>query len=535
MSGIIVICGALGALLLGYLVYGRLAVGWFGLSDADPTPAHRRNDGLDYVPTPLSVLFGHHFASIAGAGPIIGPILAASYGWVGILLWLVLGAIFAGGIHDMGAIAASTKHEGRSIGEIIKRYVSPAGQKIFLAFAWVTLILVIAAFDVVVAKTFIASPEVATASGLFLILALAFGVLRYRMKMPLAPLTLLGLLGLAAALWLGFQYPIRLPETTWRYILFIYIFLAAVTPVWALLQPRDYLNAFLLYGLLFGGLIGLFIKAPQIRLPAFTGFQNEYGPLFPLLFVIASCGAISGFHSLVGSGTTAKQLDKETHARVIGYGGMLLETVLGLVALMSVAGLSLSAYHQLLKTKGPIAAFAKGVGGFLTALGLSEKTGVAFAALAVSAFALTSLDTATRVARFTLEELTEQTQAKASRFWATAVSIGAAAALALTGTWKAIWPLMGTANQLLAALALLALTVWLRSIAKKASFVAWPAVFMFAVTLTALVLLFLKNIQAKNLLLALLSLALLILAAYLSFSGARVIAHTPRRSPQRNL
>ncbi len=539
MSGVLLTIVGLVILLLGYVFYSRSAAFWFGLRKEGITPAHRLKDGIDYVPTSLAVLFGHHFASIAGAGPIIGPILAASYGWLGIFLWLVLGAVFAGGIHDMGAIAASAKHDGRSIGEIIKCYISSTGQKIFLAFAWVTLVLVIAAFDVIVAKTFVSSPEVATASGLFLLLAIIFGLLHYRAKIGLLPLTIFGILGLAFALWLGFQYPIRLSETSWRYVLFGYIFLAAVTPVWALLQPRDYLNAFLLYGLLFGGLIGLFLKAPTIHLPAFTGFRNEFGPLFPLLFVIASCGAISGFHSLVGSGTTAKQLDKETHARVIGYGGMLLETVLGIVAMMSVAGLTLSSYHQILKTKGPIAAFASGVGGFLSALGLSEKTGIAFAALAVSAFALTSLDTATRVARFTIEELVSSIRTQKglfSRFLSTGVSVGAAAALALTGTWKAIWPLMGTANQLLAALALLALTVWLKASKKFCAFVGIPTIFMFVITLSALILLLLKNLKSGHWLLAGLSIALLVLAIYLSFSGVKVIkSYTPRRSPQRNL
>jgi carbon starvation protein len=490
---------------------------------------------MDYVPTPLAVLFGHHFASIAGAGPIIGPILAASYGWLGVCLWLVLGAVLAGGIHDMGAIAASVKHGGRSVGEVIRRYISPTGQKIFLAFAWVTLVLVIAAFDVIVAKTFVTSPEVATASILFLLLALVFGFLRYRAGLSLLPLTILGILGLGVALWVGFLYPLKLSAEAWRYLLFGYVFVAAVTPVWALLQPRDYLNAFLLYGLLFGGLIGLFVKGPEIHLPVFTGFRNELGPLFPLLFVVASCGAISGFHSLVGSGTTAKQLDRESHARVIGYGGMLLEAVLGLVALMSVAMLNLGNYQEMLKAKGPIAAFASGVGGFLSALGFSQKTGVAFAALAVSAFALTSLDTATRVARFALEELVGLGQGPSRRFWATAVSVGAAAGLALTGTWKAIWPLMGTANQLLAALALLALTVWLKATKRSYAFVALPAAFMFAVTLTALILLLIKNLRLAHYLLAVLALGLLVLALYLLFAALRKRAYTPRRSPQRTL
>ncbi len=534
MSGRILMLLSMGLLLLGYLFYSRKAAVWFGISNQKSTPAHQKKDGIDYVPTPLAVLFGHHFASIAGAGPIVGPVLAASYGWLGVLVWLVLGSILAGGIHDMGAIAASTQHEGKSIGEIIGRYISPLGQKIFLAFAWVTLILVIAAFDVIVAKTFVASPPVATASLLFLVLALIFGLLRYQKGVALLPLTILGILGLIWSLALGFLWPLKLEASTWRYLLFVYVFIASITPVWVLLQPRDYLNAFLLYGLLFGGLVGLLVKGPVVRLPVFTGFENELGPMFPLLFVVASCGAISGFHSLVGSGTTAKQLDKASHARVIGYGGMLLEAILGLIALMSVALLNLSQFHHVLKAKGPIAAFAGGVGSFLATLGIPHATAMAFAALAVSAFALTSLDTATRVARFTLEELLENHGSK-QRLFTTGLSVLAAATLALSGTWKLIWPLMGSANQLLAALALLALTMWLFSVKRPFLFVAIPAAFMFVVTLSALFLLLTKNLLLRHYLLAFLACALLALAVYLLAASIRKYIYTPGRSPHKTL
>jgi len=521
-------------LLVGYLVYGKKLERWFGVLKGGQTPAYRLRDGLDYEPTPLPVLFGHHFASIAGAGPIIGPILAASYGWLGVLLWLVLGAIFAGGVHDMGAILASVKHEGRSIGELIKCYIRPEAQKVFLLFAWVTLVLIIAAFDVIVAKTFVHSPPVATASLLFLLLALAFGILRRR-GLSLGLLSSFGILGLLFAIWVGFRFPLKLSQSLWQWLLFGYVFIAAVTPVWVLLQPRDYLNAFLLYALLGAGLLGVVFKHPSLKLPLFTGLTNELGPLFPILFVITSCGAISGFHSLVGSGTTAKQLAKETHARPIGYGGMLLESVLGVVALLAVAVLPWAAYREILKEAGPIGAFASGVGGFLEALGLQKEKGMAFAALAVSAFALTSLDTATRVARFALEELLGgilPLQRKLLLFLATAVSVGLAAGLAFTGTWRSIWPLMGTANQLLAALALLALWAWLRSAGRFRAFVRWPALFMLLVTLSALALLMIKN-WGRNYLLVALSFLLFLLALFITRAG--LFPQTPGRFPQRNL
>ncbi len=529
MNAVWLVLVGLLVLAAGFWFYSALAARWFGVDPQATTPAHRLRDGLDYDPTPTPVLFGHHFASIAGAGPIIGPILAASYGWLGVFLWLVLGAVLAGGIHDMGSILASVKHEGRSIGELIGRYLRPEARVVFLLFAWVTLVLVIAAFDVIVAKTFARSPEVATASLLFLFLALLFGFLRQK-GFPLGLLTLIGLGGLVGAIYLGFHFPLLLAESKWRLLLFAYIFLAAVTPVWLLLQPRDYLNAFLLYGLLLGGLVGLFLAAPAIELPAFTGWKNELGPLFPILFVITSCGAVSGFHSLVGSGTTAKQLDREPQARLIGYGGMLLETVLALVALMAVIGLSLPEYKALLKAKGPIAAFAQGVGGFFAALGFSAKAGEAFAALAVSAFALTSLDTATRVGRFTLEEIWGKAGFEGKRFLTTAFTVALAAALALSGTWKSIWPLMGTANQLLAALALLALTAWLKAMGRYYAFLKWPTVFMFLVTLTALVLLMGKNLAQGNFLLLIMATGLLVLALYLAWTGLRPPASHPKGS-----
>ena len=532
MNGGLFLLFLIGILGAGYFLYGRKLEVWFGVGEG-ATPAHRLRDGLDYEPAPLPVLFGHHFASIAGAGPIIGPILAASYGWLGVVLWLVLGAIFAGGVHDMGAILASVKHEGRSIGELIRRYLRPEAQKIFLLFAWVTLVLIIAAFDVIVAKTFVHSPQVATASLFFLALALGFGVLKAK-GFSVFGLTVGGILGLVGAIWLGFVFPLKLSQNLWQLLLFGYVFLAAVTPVWLLLQPRDYLNAYLLYALLLGGVLGVIFKGPPLRLPVFTGFTNELGPLFPILFVITSCGAISGFHSLVGSGTTAKQLSRERDARPVGYGAMLLECVLGLLALLAVATLSFGDYQALLKAKGPIAAFANGIGGFLEVFGLPREKGVAFAALAVSAFALTSLDTATRVARLALEELLlSGSSARRGRvFLTTVVSVGLAAFLALTGTWRSIWPLMGTANQLLAALALLALLAWLKATGHRFAFVKWPAVFMFLVTLTALTLILVKNLRGQPIL-SLLALMLLIFALYLAKEG--IFLQTPGRSPQRTL
>ncbi len=504
---------------VGFFFYGRFLVRWFGLDDQRETPAYRFRDGLDFFPTSTPILFGHHFASIAGAGPIVGPILAASYGWLGVFLWLVLGAVLAGGVHDMGSIVASLRHEGRSLGEILRQYLGPVAQKTFLLFATATLILVVAAFDVIVAKTFVASPPVATASLGFLVLAVLFGLFYYRLRWPLWSLTLLGIGGLLGAIALGFAFPLQLSENTWRLLLFGYVFLASVLPIWLLLQPRDYLNAFLLYALLLGAFLGLLLQGLPVKLPAFTGFYNPLGPFFPILFVITSCGAISGFHSLVGSGTTARQVARESQALKVGYGAMLLEGLLGIISLGAVVVLSTQEYHHLLKSAGPIAAFASGVAGFLKVFGLSQAKGRAFAALAVSAFALTSLDTATRVSRFMLEELFspsgEHVSTTRSRVLFTLLVVGLAAALAFSGAWQKIWPLMGAANQLLAALALLALTVWLVSIRRPSAFVRLPALFMLAVTLTAMVILIKKNTASGHYLLAALSALLLALTLFL--------------------
>ncbi|WP_456434191.1 carbon starvation CstA family protein [Thermosulfuriphilus sp.] len=526
MNGAILTLFAGGVLLLGYLFYSRLVAQWFGLREDEPTPAHRLEDGIDYVPAPLPVVFGHHFASIAGAGPIIGPILAISFGWLGVFAWLVLGVIFAGGVHDLGAMIASLRHRGRSIGEIIKAYIGSRAFFLFLSFAWATLVLVIAAFVVIVAKTFSARPEVASASVLFLILAVIFGAALYWLRLPLIPATLVGVFLLAGAIFLSFRLPLVLSQKTWLYLLLGYIFIAATTPVHLLLQPRDYLNSFLLYGLLAGGLIGLVVKQPRIEIPAWTGFSNEIGPFFPLLFVITSCGAISGFHSLVASGTTAKQLSQAGHARPVGYGAMLLETVLALVSLMAVAGLSLATYKDQLATIGPIALFSQGVGHFMAALGIPFVLGQSFAGLAVSAFALTSLDTATRVARFTLEEMVGREAeliGPYNRFLATTITVASAAILALSGKWRTIWPIMGSANQLLAALALLALFVWLARSRRPKAFVGIPTVFMILVTTSSLGLLFFKQYKAGHLLLATVSLGLLVLSLVLVLEASRII------------
>jgi len=538
LSGIILLVIAIGAFIVGYLTYGAYVARRLGIDPQRPTPAQTMKDGIDYVPTRAPVLLGHHFASISGAGPIVGPVVAAAFGWVPVFLWIVLGGIFIGAVHDLSALVSSIRHRAKSIGEIIGENVGISGKKLFAAFAWLALILVLAVFAVVIAKMFVGTPEAATASSLFVVLAVVFGFAVYQRGAPLAVTSVAGVALLCGCVGLGVLFPFTLPFKVWVVVLLVYAFVASCLPIWILLQPRDYLNSFLLYGFLIGAVIGILATNPSIKLPAFTGFETNLGYLFPILFVTVACGAISGFHSLVSSGTSSKQLSNEAHARPIGYGGMLLECLLAVIALSTVAVLVMSDYKETLKDLGWGGTFAKGVGGFLTGIGIPLAVGKGFGALVLSAFALTTLDTATRIGRFVFAELAER-EGKAvsagvvdrivpiltNRYVGGAICVICAGALALSGTWKQIWPLFGSANQLLAGLALLAVAVWLATLGRSNRFVVLPMIFMFAVTLTALVVLFLKTIAAANYLLACFAVALFILAIILLYLAiTRLIA-----------
>ena len=514
MSASILIVVAIGCLSAGYLVYGRFLARKYGLDAKRETPAHTKRDGVDYVPTKAPVLMGHHFASIAGAAPIIGPIVAAVFGWVPVLLWILIGSIFLGGVHDFSALVASIRHGGKTIGEVIEEHVGKAGKRLFLAFAWFLLVLVIAVFAHAVANVFVKEPATATASFLFIIVALVFGMSVYRYKTPLWLSSIIGIALLVGCIAVGIRYPIELSYNAWKLVLFVYVFFAAVAPVWVLLQPRDYLCSFLLYALLVAGVIGIFAANPKMTSPAFTTFNVEgKGFLFPILFVTVACGAISGFHSLVSAGTTAKQLNKETDAKPIGYGSMLIEGLLAVIALITATTILKSDYTSLMGEGGPIAVFSSGIGSFISHIGVPEKTGVTFAALAISAFALTTLDTATRLGRFMFEEFFEgigpQAILSKNRYVGTLATIAVAMLFTFTGTRAALWPLFGSANQLLASLTLLAITVWLTKLGKRTEFVRYPMYFMFCVTLTALGFMVYNNICAGNITLIVISVLLL--------------------------
>ena len=532
MSGMALLLGSSAIFLIAYITYGSWLSKKWGIDAARKTPAHTQRDGVDYVPTKPIVLLGHHFSSIAGAGPIVGPITAAVFGWVPVVLWVLIGSIFFGGVQDYGSLVASLRHKGQTIGEIIDSTIGRRGKFLFSIFAWLTLIVVLAAFANIVAATFVASPQSATSSMLFIALAVVFGLAVYRGGAPLGISSVIGVAALIGCMYLGHQFPIALSKNVWIGILMAYIFVASIAPVWILLQPRDYLNSFLLYAMILFAFAGIILYQPEMKLAPVTSFDMGNGNLlFPMLFVTVACGAISGFHSLVGSGTSSKQLDNEKDAKAIGYGSMLIEGVLAVIAIIAAGYVGGDKLTALLKAGGPVNVFADGVGVFMTKFGFSFAVAKGFVALTISAFALTTLDTATRLGRFIFQEMFTQVNEGtgevkqsilANPYVATLITIAVSAYMA-TGSYTTIWPIFGAANQLLAALALLAIAVWLRSANLDCGMVVAPMVFMFAVTLTALLQLIYFSWIGGNLLVAFLSVFLFALSLALAWEGYRVI------------
>lgn len=535
MSSIYLIIVAIVVFIIAYAVYGKFIAKLLGIDPSKQTPAHTMYDGIDYVPAKAPVLLGHHFASIAGAAPIIGPIVAATFGWVPVMLWILIGGIFMGAVHDFTALIASVRHGGRSIGEVIEEQIGKRGKLFFLIFSWSTLVLVIAVFIIVVSKTFEEIPAAASASCLFILVAVLFGYLLYKLKLSLTVATIVGVALLTTSLLIGYIYPVQLTAMQWSFFLIVYIFIASVTPVWILLQPRDYLNSFILYALIILGLVSILIAKPDIALPAYTSFYSpQLGYLFPILFVTVACGAISGFHSLVASGTSAKQLNNEKDARIIGYGGMLIESTLAVVALITAAILVKENYAQM--RTNPVAIFSYSLGNMMTSLAIPYDAGRTFASLAVSAFALTSLDTATRLARFAWQELFfdkdkpdyQQSLFYKNRYAATIVAVVVAGILVVSGQGLKMWPLFGSANQLLAALALLAVTVWLTKLKRSTWYVKIPMVFMFAITLSALAMMVYHNAITAHYVLSVIAALLFILAVFLAFEAMQTLKESKR-------
>lgn len=521
MNAAVLLIISIAILVVGYIFYGGWLSKKWGVDPNKVTPAHTMEDGVDYVPAKAPVLMGHHFSSIAGAGPINGPIQAAVFGWVPVALWVLIGGIFFGGVHDFGALFASVRNKGKSIGTVIEDSIGLKAKRLFLIFAYLTLLLVVAAFASIVANTFkatflpngavdiaasSANASTAMISIFFVVLAIFFGFFVYRRNAPLGISTIIGVALIAVAMVIGLKWhPLYLSYETWMIICGIYILVASVTPVWILLQPRDYLSSFLLYGMMILAVVGIIGCHPSIdTMPAFTGFKDTLAPtgsslgyLFPALFVTIACGAISGFHSLVGSGTTAKQLNREQDAQPIAYGGMLIESALAIISLCAVAYIWKDYADG--TTVVPTAVFAGGLSAMLGELFGAGAQSVTYSLLilAVSAFCLTSLDTATRLARYMFQEfwmkpgesikdMTGARKVLTNPYVSTAITVVIGIALGMTGYAK-IWALFGAANQLLAALGLLAVAAWLGKIGRNNKMFLFPMAFMLIVTLTSLV------------------------------------------------
>lgn len=499
--------------ILAYVIYGSyLAKKVFKLNNQNKTPAHTMRDNVDYVPAPAPVLLGHHFSSIAGAGPIVGPITAASsWGWLPAYLWVLIGNVFIGGVHDMSSIVASIRHKAKSIAEIGGKYTTKRAGWIFKLFIWLSLVYVVAVFINVAQITFTAKMPlisgskitgylpigggVATSAIFYIALAIIFGFLVYRKKKSLGLTTAIFVILVYLGVYVGQLFPIYLSASAWKILLLVYVAIASIVPVWILLQPRDYLSSFLLYGALLGAGAGILLSFGSVKLniPAYMQFNSDIGPMVPLLFVVIACGSISGFHSLVGSGTTSKQLDKETDALSVGYGAMLLE---GIVAVMSILFVAVLPKVQFGMLKNNVAAiYGEGIGRFLNVFGVPESIGMAFGMLALSSFVLTSTDTGTRLARYVFTELT----GIENRYVATLCSLIIPTVLVfmkyvdpnthkVLPAWKALWPVFGATNQLIAALSLFVITMWLLNTKSR---IYWPisavpSVFMAVITIWAL-------------------------------------------------
>ena len=492
-----------------YLLYGMYLQKKWGIDPNAKTPAYEMEDGVDYVPADTNVVFGHQFASIAGAGPINGPIQAAIFGWLPVLLWILIGGVFFGAVQDFAAMYASVKNKGRTIGYIIEEYIGKLGKKLFLLFCWLFCILVVAAFADVVAGTFngfaedesgvvsqiSANGAVATTSMLFILEAVALGIILKYAKLNKWVNTIIAIVMLVAAVALGLQFPIYLSRGTWHLIIFAYILVACVVPVWALLQPRDYLNSYLLIFMIAGAVIGVFVANPSCNLKAFTGFKVDGQYLFPILFVTIACGAVSGFHSLVSSGTASKQIKNEKNMLPVSFGAMLMESMLAVIALITVASFAQGeAAAQGLTTQPQI--FAGAIANFLSVLGLPHSLVFTLINLAVSAFALTSLDSVARVGRLSFQEffiednvdekhMSPFIKVVTNKYFATILTLVLAYLLTKVG-YAEIWPLFGSANQLLYVLALVACAVFLKKTKRQGAMLWLPMLFMMAVTFTAL-------------------------------------------------
>ena len=508
MNGLVIVLIGIVALGAGYLFYGRWLAKKWGIDPNAKTPAYTHEDGEDYVPSSKFTVFSHQFSSIAGAGPVTGPILASVFGWVPVLLWLIIGGLFFGAVQDFGALYASVKNEGKSMGMIIEKYIGKTGRKLFMLFCWLFTLLVIAAFTDMVAGTFVgtgvegmtdatsyANSAAASISMLFIVVAVIFGIIQKHVgKMNEVVKAVVAIALLVVMFAVGMKFPICTTKTAWIYIVMAYLFLASVMPMWLLMQPRDYMTTFMLLGMIIGAVVGVIVAHPSMQLNAFSGFNVGGSSLFPTLFVTIACGAVSGFHSLVSSGTSSKTISSEKDMPMVGYGAMVVESLLGIVSLVVVGAVAVNGT----KPDGtPFSIFSSGVAGFLEKLGVPVTVATVFMTMCVSALALTSLDSVARIGRMSFQELfygdstdpatmTPIQRVLTNKYFATVITLFFGYLLTLGG-YSNVWPLFGSANQLLAALVLIALAVFLKTTGRTGWTLYIPMFVMLAVTFTALI------------------------------------------------
>ena len=561
MNGLVIVLIGIVALSAGYLLYGRWLAKKWGIDPKAKTPAYTHEDGQDYVPSSKFTVFSHQFSSIAGAGPVTGPILASVFGWVPVLLWLIIGGLFFGAVQDFGALYASVKNEGKSMGMIIEKYIGKTGRKLFMLFCWLFTLLVIAAFTDMVAGTFngvgldsaetaYANSAAASISMLFIVVAVIFGLIQKHVgKMNEWVKAVVAIALLVAMFAVGMKLPIYASKTAWIYIIMAYLFLASVLPMWLLMQPRDYMTTFMLLGMIIGAVVGVVVAHPQMQLNAFNGFNVNGSGLFPTLFVTIACGAVSGFHSLVSPGTSSKTVSNEKDMPMIGYGAMVVESLLGIVALVVVGAVAVGGT----KPEGtPFAIFSSGVAGFLEKLGVPVQVATVFMTMCVSALALTSLDSVARIGRMSFQELFygESTDPKqmtpaqrvlTNKYFATVITLFFGYLLTLGG-YSNVWPLFGSANQLLAAMVLIALAVFLKTTGRTGWTLYIPMFVMLAVTFTALVqktIALAANIAAHNAtflvdgLQLIVALLLMILGVLVAYSCLKKLFTTTKNSEQK--
>ena len=514
MNGLVIVLIGIVALGAGYLFYGRWLAKKWGIDPNAKTPAYTHEDGQDYVPSSKFTVFSHQFSSIAGAGPVTGPILASVFGWVPVLLWLIIGGLFFGAVQDFGALYASVKNEGKSMGMIIEKYIGRTGRKLFMLFCWLFTLLVIAAFTDMVAGTFVgkgvegmtditsyANSAAASISMLFIVVAVIFGLIQKKVgKMNEVVRAVVAIALLVVMFAIGMKLPIYATKNAWIYIVMAYLFLASVMPMWLLMQPRDYMTTFMLLGMIIGAVVGVLVAHPSMQLNAFNGFcvvdteTKAKSYLFPTLFVTIACGAVSGFHSLVSSGTSSKTISNEKDMPMVGYGAMVVESLLGIVALVVVGAVAVNGTKP---AGNPFEIFSSGVAGFLEKFGVPVHFATVFMTMCVSALALTSLDSVARIGRMSFQELfygdtTDPEKMPAwqrvltNKYFATVITLFFGYLLTLGG-YTNVWPLFGSANQLLAALVLIALSVFLKTTGRTGWTLYAPMFVMLAVTFTALV------------------------------------------------